>query len=184
MLFYLYKDVCYLYTFKYKQMKKLACFSVLVLLLFVVSCQSDKKSDSYYDQMNKKATAEELLQRINLPIDKVAKKEKKKNLIEQDDDLLVYKYELSELDFYELTYVFDELGCFEVGLDFQVNNKEQLGILKEAYTKQFNESKDFRLENDINGLARWLKNDESITVELDYALQEDGILALTIFANE
>lgn len=165
-------------------MKKLVCSPILVLLLFVVSCQSDKKSDSYYEQMNKKATVEKLLQQINLSIDKVAKKEKKKNLIEQDDDLLVYKYELSESDFYELTYAFDELGCFEVGLDFQVNNKEQFGILKEAYTKQFNELKDFKLEDDANGLARWLKKDESITIELDYALQEDGVLALTIFANE
>jgi len=165
-------------------MKKLVYSPILVLLLFVVSCQSNKKSDSYYEQINKKATAEELIQRINLSIDKVAKKEKKKNLVEQDSDLLVYKYELSESDFYELTYVFDELGCFEVGLDFQVNNKEQFGILKEAYTKQFNELKDFKLEDDTNGLARWLKNDESITIELDYALQEDGILALTIFANE
>ena len=156
-------------------MKSLVYSPIIVLLLFVVSCQSDKRSDSYYEQMNKKATAEELLQRINLPIDKVAKKEKKKNLIEQDEDLLVYKYELSESDFYELTYVFDELGCFEVGLDFQVNNKEQVDILKEAYIKRFNELKDFKLENDINGLARWLKNDESITIELDYALQEDGI---------
>ena len=165
-------------------MKKLVYSPILVLLLFVVSCQSNKKSDSYYEQINKKATAEELIQRINLAIDKVAKEEKKKNLVEQDSDLLVYKYELSESDFYELTYVFDELGCFEVGLDFQVNNKEQFGILKEAYTKQFNELKDFKLEDDTNGLARWLKNDESITIELDYALQEDGILALTIFANE
>lgn len=165
-------------------MKKIVYSPIIVLLLFVVSCQSDKKSDSYYEQMNKKATVEELLQRINLSIDKVAKKEKKKNLIEQDDDLLVYKYELSESDFYELTYVFDELGCFEVGIDFQVNNKEQFGVLKEAYTKQFNELKDFKLEDDANGLARWLKNDESITIELDYALQEDGVLALTIFANE
>jgi hypothetical protein len=165
-------------------MKKLVYSPIIVLLLFVVSCQSDKKSDSYYEQMNKKATVEELLQQINLSIDKVAKKEKKKNLIEQDNDLLVYKYELSESDFYELTYAFDELGCFEVGLDFQVNNKEQFGILKEAYTKQFNELKDFKLEDDANGLARWLKKDESITIELDYALQEDGVLALTIFANE
>lgn len=165
-------------------MKKLVYSPILVLLLFVVSCQSNKKSDNYYEQINKKATAEELMQRINLSIDKVAKKEKKKNLVEQDSDLLVYKYELSESDFYELTYVFDELGCFEVGLDFQVNNKEQFGILKEAYTKQFNGLKDFKLEDDTNGLARWLKNDESITIELDYALQEDGILALTIFANE
>lgn len=165
-------------------MKKLVYSPILVLLLFVVSCQSNKKSESYYEQINKKATAEELMQRINLSIDKVAKEEKKKNLVEQDSDLLVYKYELSESDFYELTYVFDELGCFEVGLDFQVNNKEQFGILKEAYTKQFNELKDFKLEDDTNGLARWLKNDESITIELDYALQEDGILALTIFANE
>ena len=165
-------------------MKKIVYSPILVLLLFVLSCHSDKKSDSYYEQINKKATLEELMQRINLSIDKVAKEEKKKNLVEQDSDLLVYKYKLSESDFYELTYVFDELGCFEVGLDFQVNNKEQFGILKEAYTKQFNGLKDFKLEDDTNGLARWLKNDESITIELDYALQEDGILALTIFANE
>ena len=165
-------------------MKKIVYSPILVLLFFVVSCQSNKKSDSYYEQINKKATAEELMQRINLSIDKVAKKEKKKNLVEQDSDLLVYKYELNESDFYELTYVFDELGCFEVGLDFQVNNKEQFGILKEAYTKQFNELTDFKLEDDANGLSRWLKNNESITIELDYALQEDGILALTIFANE
>ena len=69
-------------------MKKLVYSPIIVLLLFVVSCQSNKKSDSYYEQMNKKATAEELLQRINLPIDKVAKKEKKKNLIEQDLSLI------------------------------------------------------------------------------------------------
>lgn len=165
-------------------MKKLVYSPILVLLLFVVSCQSDKKSDSYYEQINKKATAEELMQRINLSVDKVAKEEKKKNLVEQDNDLLVYKYELSESDFYKLTYVFDELGCFEVGLDFQINNKEQFGILKEAYTKQINELKDFKLVDDANGLARWLKNDESISIELDFALQEDGILVLTIFANE
>jgi len=99
MLFYLYKDVCYLYTFKYKQMKKLACFSVLVLLLFVVSCQSDKKSDSYYDQMNKKATAEELLQRINLPIDKVERKKSIKQLervsFEKDQSQLLPRTRLS-----------------------------------------------------------------------------------------
>ena len=165
-------------------MKKLVYSPILVLLLFVVSCQSDKKSDSYYEQINKKATVEELVQRINLSIDKVAKKEKKKNLVEQDSDLLVYKYDLNESDFYEITYVFDELGCFEVGLDFQLKNNEQFGILKEAYIKYFNELKDFKLEDEGNGLSRWLKNDESITIELDYALQEEGILALTIFANE
>lgn len=154
------------------------------MLLVAVSCQSDKKAENYYEQINKHATAEELIQRVNLPIDEVAKKEKKKNLIQQDGDLLVYKYEWNETDFYELTYVFDELGCFEVGMDFQVNDKEQFNILKEAYTKYFSKLKNFSLENDANGLIRWHKADESITIDLDYALQEDGILAITIFANE
>lgn len=165
-------------------MKKLVIYPLAVIMLLVVACQGDSKSDNYADQISKKHSSEQLLKSINMSIDEVAKKESKESLQKEEEDMLVYQYNLGEGETYEVRYVFDNLGCFEVGVDTQIKLAEQTKNVKEGWLNYFNQSSDYTKVEDANQLISWDKNDGKVTVELDYALEAEGVLTLTIFANE
>lgn len=165
-------------------MKKLVFYPVVVMMLLVVACQGDSKSDNYAEQISEKHSPEQLLQRINMSIDEVAKKEAKEALQKEEDDMLEYQYKLAEGETYNVRYVFDNLGCLEVGIDTQIKLAEQTTKVKENWVNYFNQAADYNKEEDANQLILWDKKDGKITVELDYALEAEGVLSLTIFANE
>lgn len=119
-----------------------------------------------------------------MSIDEVAKKESKEALQKEEEDMLVYQYNLGEGETYEVRYVFDNLGCFEVGVDTQIKLAEQTKNVKEGWLNYFNQSSDYTKVEDANQLISWDKNDGKVTVELDYVLEAEGVLTLTIFANE
>ena len=77
-------------------MKKLVVYPLAVIMLLVVACQGDSKSDNYADQIGKKHSYEQLLNSINMSIDEVAKKESKEALQKEEENMLVYQYNLGE----------------------------------------------------------------------------------------
>lgn len=137
---------------------------------------------SYYEQFtNDRALTKRILD-LNKTIDEVRSFEKGK-LIKDDVELLKYVYEIGENDTYIVSYLFDEKGCYEIGIDsyFELEKDAQNvvdGLQSEVNATEFGNPKE------DNKLYRWLNSDESVSIELDHAKTKRGLFVATIFANK
>ena len=87
-----------------------------LFLFFIIILTSCGGNGSYYEQFtNDKALTSRVLD-LNQTIDDIRKVEKGK-LIRDDINLLKYVYEIGKNDTYQVTYQFDEKGCWEIGID-------------------------------------------------------------------
>jgi len=170
----------YIWYIKPPVMKKILTPAiVLILLAFAVSCDN---VGSYYEQFSKDKGFTSRINDINKPIDEIRSNEKGK-LILDDIDLLKYVYKIGNNDTYQITYLFDEKGCYEIGVDgyFELEvdaNNVVDGIKKEMATAEYSSG------TEDNNLCRWKNANETISIELDYKDTSRGLFIATIFANE
>lgn len=157
-------------------MKKLIYIS---LFLFIVSCESATKN--YYEQIATKKPFTERINDINKTIEEVRKEEDGK-LINEGLDRLKYEFEIGKGDRYVVTYLFDEKGCFEIGFDGYFANKEDVLIVLDGFKSEIDLTK-YKLEESTN-LFRYGNNQNSLTLEIDYANADKGMALAVIFANE
>jgi hypothetical protein len=152
--------------------------SVFILLLFH-SCESNH---TYYEQFSKDKSFSSRIDDLNKSINEIRAQEKGKR-IKDDVDLLKFVYEIGGNDTYIVTYLFDEKGCFEIGIDGYFEKEEDAnnvidGIKKEMMASPYGTGKD------DNHLCRWTNTNKSVSVELDYRDTARGLFIATIFANE
>ena len=161
-------------------MKKiLTSLSILVVLSIVVSCDDN---GSYYQQFTKDKAFSLRIEDLNKPINEIRATEKGK-LIKDDINLLKYVYKIGKNDTYTVNYLFDEKGCYEIGIDgyFELENDVNAvvdGIKEEMTTTKYGDG------SEDNNLCRWKNSDSSISIELDYKDTSRGLFLATIFANE
>lgn len=153
--------------------------SVFIFLVILISCGG---KGTYYEQFtNDKAFASRILD-LNKTIDEIRSEEKGK-LIKEDGSLLKYVYEIGKNDTYTVNYLFDEKGCYEIGIDgyFEMEtdaNNVVEGIKLEMIATEYGNT------TDDNSLSRWKNTNHSISIELDYKDTSRGLFLATIFANE
>jgi len=161
-------------------------FSLFIILslgfLFFYSPNLNLTSPSYYMQLKSHKTFTERILDLNKPFDLI-KKEEKGKLIKEDLHLLEFVYNIGENDTYTVSYLFDEKGCYEIGLDgffeLESNTKDIVtGIQTEMNTSIYGKG------TDDNGLNRWINEDKSASIELDYQETSKWMFLATIFANE
>ena len=157
-------------------MKKLIYIS---LLLLIIGCDSSTKS--YYEQISSDKAFTERINDINKTIEEIRKEEKGK-LINEGLDRLKYEYEVGKGDRYIVTYLFDEKGCFEIGFDGYFAKKEDVVLVLDGFKSEI-DSNNYKLEESVD-LLRYNNNNESLTLELDYANADKGMALAVIFANE
>jgi hypothetical protein len=161
-------------------MKKLLSLLAITLVLIIVSCTENK--ETYYEEFtNHKPLVSRILD-LNKTIDEI-KKEEKGKLIKEDINFLKFVYEIGKNDTYMVSYLFDEKGCYEIGIDgyFKLEKDAEnvvVGIQKEMESKKYGKG-----TND-NSLNQWKSSDKSISIELDYKDSSSGLFVATIFANE
>lgn len=161
-------------------MKKLFPFIIIILIIIgLASCGEDK---TYYEQFNNDQPFVSRILNLNKPIDEIRLQEKG-NLIKEDLSLLVYVYKIGKTDTYEVSYLFDEKGCYEIGIDGYFEFKKDAvdvvaGIQNEMAASKYGKG------SDDNNLNRWKNKDNSIAVELDYKDTSRGLFVATIFANK
>ena len=97
-------------------------------------------------------------------------------------DRLKYEFEIGKGDRYVVTYLFDEKGCFEIGFDGYFANKEDVLIVLDGFKSEIDLTK-YKLEESTN-LFRYGNNQNSLTLEIDYANADKGMALAVIFANE
>lgn len=157
---------------------------ILFLFALIFSCFSNEKNEDYSSPISKKVEVEKLIKRINLSKENIKKAQDKEKLFLEDTDLLEYHYELSATDFYDITYLFDEKGCFEIGCTIEFKKSEDAQRAIEYYKKYCTNLKSLTHFEAANLLYRWNNKAKNLTVELDVALATTGKFSITIFANE
>ena len=163
-------------------MKNLIVSSSIFILLFILS--SCGEQGSYYEQFTNDTSFTSRISDLNRTIDEIRLTEKGK-LINDDINLLKYAYEIGKNDSYIVSYLFDEKGCYEIGIDgyFEMEgdaNDVVTGIKSEMKQKQSGYSEATK----DNNLSRWKNENGSISIELDYENTSRGLFIVTIFANE
>ncbi|MDG1475636.1 MAG: hypothetical protein P8Q14_00680 [Vicingaceae bacterium] len=160
-------------------MKKLLSFAVIILLMSCVSCTEKK---SYYEQFKKNKTFVSRILDLNKTFNEIRTEEKGK-LIKEDISFLKFIYDIGENDTYVVSYLFDEKGCYEIGIDGYFEfEKDALDVLSGIQKEM--ETAAYKKEVDDNRLNRWKNADKSISIELDHKGTENGLFVATIFANE
>jgi hypothetical protein len=157
-------------------MKK-AFYLIIVVILF--SCGNDK---DYYEQATKKKSLIERVQDLNMSINDIRKKEKGK-LINEQLTSLEYEYKIGDNDTYVITYLFDEVGCYEIGFDGYFGTEENAKLVLDGFKNEIT-PEIYGVSEEDNQLYRWTKTDKSLTIELDYIDTPKGMAIATIFANE
>jgi hypothetical protein len=160
-------------------MKKLLPIALIILLFSAQSCTEDK---TYFEQLKSDKAFTSRILDLNKSFD-VIKKEEKGTLIKEDLHLLEFSYNIGESDTYTISYLFDEKGCYEIGIDgffeLESNAKDILtGNQTEMNTSKYGKG------IDGNGLNRWKNEDKSVSIELDYQETSKWMFLATIFANE
>jgi capsid portal protein len=161
-------------------MKKINGFiSIFILLLTIDACSVDR---SYYEQFTDHKPFISRILDLNKSIEEIRTDEKGK-LIKDDINLLKYVYEIGKNDTYIVSYLFDEKGCFEIGIDGYFETEEDAnnvvnGIKAEMGSSSYGDP----LEGNL--LARWNNEKNSFAIELDYKDTSRGLVVATIFANE
>lgn len=160
-------------------MKKLLPIAIIILLFSTQSCTEDK---TFYTQFKgHKAFSSRVLD-LNKSFDLINKEEKGK-LTKEDLHLLEFVYNIGTSDTYTVSYLFDEKGCYEIGIDgffeLESNAKDIVtGIRTEMDASIYSKG------TDDNGLNRWKTEDKSVSIELDYQETSKWMFIATIFANE
>jgi hypothetical protein len=161
-------------------MKNFVVYSFLIFSsLLIFSCGD---VGSYYEQISENKTIVNRVSDLNKSIDNI-RKEESGNPIKEGLDFLEYEYAIGDNDSYVVSYIFDEKGCFEIGIDCYFATKEDAINVLEGFKSEINTSPYGAAEED-NNLCRWKSKDESVSIELDYENTERGMLVLTIMANE
>ena len=160
-------------------MKKLLSIALILLLTSTFSC-SEKKS--YYEQLNSDKAFSSRVLDLNKSFDAIKKKEKGK-LIKEDLNLLEFIYNIGESETYMVSYLFDEKGCYEIGVDGYFELESDTKSIVTGIQTEMNTSK-YGKGTDDNGLNRWKSKDKSISIELDYQETSKWMFLATIFANE
>lgn len=160
-------------------MKKLLPFIIVILLVSNFSCTENK---TYYQQFKSdKAFVSRILD-LNKTFDEIRKAEKGK-LIKEDVNFLEFVYKIGKNDTYVVSYLFDEKGCYEIGIDGYFELEKDAQNVVEGIQKEMSESKYGKGVED-NNLNQWKSEDKSISIELDYKDTSRGLFLATIFANE
>lgn len=157
-------------------MKKLIYIPIFLL---IIACDASIKN--YYEQVSSEKAFTERVNDINKTIEEIRKEESGK-LINEGLDRLKYEFEVGKGDRYIVTYLFDEKGCFEIGFDGYFAKKEDVLIVLDGFKSEIDMAK-YKLE-ESNNLFRYSNNDNSLTIELDYANADKGMALAVIFANE
>jgi len=160
-------------------MKKLLPIAIITLLFSTQSCTKNK---TYFDQLKADKPFSSRILDLKKSFELI-KKEEKGELIKEDLHLLEFAYNIGESDTYKVSYLFDEKGCYEIGVDgffeLEFNAKNIVtGIQTEMNTSIYGKG------TDDNGLNRWKSEDKSISIELDYQETSKWMFLATIFANE
>ena len=153
--------------------------SSLIILVFIVSCSG---VGSYYEQFTNDKEFTDRISDLNKTIEEVRTSEKGK-LIKDDIGLLKYVYEIGENDTYIVSYLFDEKGCYEIGIDGYFEMEEETDNVVTGIKLDM-ENSEYKKSSDENYLSRWKNTDGSISIELDYKDTSRGLFIATIFANE
>ncbi|NQX97955.1 MAG: hypothetical protein HRT73_08760, partial [Flavobacteriales bacterium] len=103
--------------------------------------------------------------------------------VKEDVSLLKFVYEIGKSDTYIISYLFDEKGCYEIGIDGYFEFEKDAVKVVEGIQTEMNKSK-YGVGTDDNYLNRWKNEDKSISIELDYKDTARGLFLVTIFANE
>jgi len=153
--------------------------SSLLLILLIVSCGG---LGSYYEQFTNDKPFINRISDLNKTIEEIRTTEKGK-LIKDDIGLLKYVYEIGKNDTYVVSYLFDEKGCYEIGIDgyFEMENETNNVV---SGIKLEMEKSEYEKSSDENYLSRWKNTDGSTSIELDYKDTSRGLFIATIFANE
>lgn len=160
-------------------MKKLFPFIIILTLVVFVSCDSNK---TYYEQFNNDKPITSRVLDLNKSLEDI-RKEEKGTLIKEDVSLLKFVYEIGKSDTYIISYLFDEKGCYEIGIDGYFELEKDAVKVVEGIQTEMNKSK-YGVGTDDNYLNRWKNEDKSISIELDYKDTARGLFLVTIFANE
>ena len=157
-------------------MKKIILLSIVVLVL--VSCDQNK---TYYELFNKNKSITERVSDLNQSMTAIRKSEKGK-ITRDDVDYLEYEYSIGDGDSYAVSFLFDDKGCYEIGVDgffaTEASASQLMGEFKTELTQTYGQPEEG------NELARWLTKDESLTIEIDFADADKGMAIVTIFANQ
>jgi len=159
-------------------MKNLFPIVILLLLTTLTSCDKNK---TYYDQFNNNKPFTSRILDLNKTIDEIRDTEKGK-LIKEDIGLLKFVYEIGKSDTYIVSYLFDEKGCYEIGIDGYFEFEKDAEDVVTGIQTEMNSSK-YGKGTDDNNLNRWKNEDKSISIELDYKDTSRGLFLATIFAN-
>lgn len=162
-----------------KMKNNIAPAFLLILICIIVSCVG---VGSYYEQFTKDKAFTDRINDLNKTINEVRSNEKGK-LIRDDVDLLKYVYEIGKNDTYQISYQFDDKGCWEVGIDCYFEKEEDAvnlvdGVKTEMMTTVYGSP------TEDNYLYRWKKSGEPASIEVDYKNTARGIVVLTIMAVE
>ena len=161
-------------------MKKiLISTSIILSLIILISCGG---KGSYFEQFSNDKPFTSRILDLNKTIDQI-RVEEEGNLVEEDLNYLKYIYEVGKSDSYEVSYRFDEKGCFEIGIDSYFVEEANATNVVDGIKAEMNAS-EFSSPKEDNFLYRWKNTDESISVELDYSKTKRGEFIATIFANE
>ena len=155
-------------------MKKL--FVAIVLFMLVLGCDQDK---SIYDQFNENKSITERVQDLDKTVVEVRKMEKGK-IVGEAIDAFDYEYPFKESGSYIVSYLFDEKGCYEIGIDASFDKQDNAEFLLDKFKEELTVT--YGSPEEGNDLVRWLDKEETFTIELDYADTENGLAIVTIFA--
>ena len=161
-------------------MKKL--FFLMLTVLISLSCENidSKEEKMLYNYL----IEQDYLSKINSSKKQIKKREVSSNFVSEDDDFLKYTYVSITNITINSTYLFDEKGCFEIGLDVDYENVDEANSVANQFKQYVDEQKSFVDFKEDNFLLRWINQDKSRTVEVDIANASSGKIAITIFANE
>ena len=159
--------------------KVIVSTSILICTLILISCGG---KGTHFEQFSDDKTFTDRILDLNKTIDQV-RVEEKGNLIDEDLNYLKYVYEVGQSDSYEISYRFDEKGCYEIGVDSYFVEEINAKNVVEGIKTEMNMS-EYGAPKEDSFLCRWKNGDESISVELDYSKTKRGEFIATIFANE
>ncbi len=154
----------------------------LIILFFLVSTLSCNETTTHFEQMQKETPFTARILNLNKTIEEI-KKEEKGKLIKEDLRFLSFVYKIEKNDSYEVSYLFDEKGCYEIGIDGYFESEKNATNVVEGIQNEMNTSNYIKGSND-NYLSRWGNKDETVAIELDYKDTKRGLFIATIFANE
>ena len=160
-------------------MKKLLTISTLILIISTFSCTENKP---YYQQFNNDKAFTTRILDLNKTYDEI-KKEEKGKLVKEDLRYLEFVYNIGQSDTYVISYLFDEKGCYEIGIDGYFELESDAENVVKGIQTEMSKSKYGNGTND-NSLNQWKNEDKSISVDLDYKDTSRGMFIATIFANE